>query len=73
MSWRTQSKVTTCSKFDAEVRTKLDIPKEESEGSSGDEDTASKEGMGSGGPKGGEIQKVPEVIKEEKSEEVEMA
>ena len=69
MSWRTQSKVTTCSKFDAEVRTKLDIPKEESEGSSGDEDTASKEGMGSGGPKGGEIQKVPEVIKEEESEE----
>ena len=70
MSWRIQSKVTTCSKFDAEVRTKLDIPREESEESSGDEDTASKEGMRRSGPKSGEIQKVPEVMKEEESEEV---
>ena len=70
MSWRIQSQVTTCSKFDAEVRTKLDIPREESEESSGDDDTASKEGMRSSGPKGGEIQKVPEVMKEEESEEV---
>ena len=62
--------MTTCSKFDAEVRTKLDIPREESEESSGDDDTASKEGMRSSGPKGGEIQKVPEVMKEEESEEV---
>ena len=62
--------MTTCSKFDAEVRTKLDIPREESEESSGDEDATSKEGMRSCGPKGREIQRVPEVIKEEESEEV---
>ena len=72
MSWRIQSKVTTCSKFDAEVRTKLDIPREESEESSGDEDTASKEGMRRSGPKSGEIQKVPEVMKEEEEEEEEV-
>ena len=71
MSWRTQSKVTTCSKFDAEVRARLDIPREESEESSGNEEADSKEGMRRSHPKSVKIPQVPDVIKEQEESGVE--
>ena len=71
MSWRTKSKVTTCSKFDAEVRARLDIPREESEESSGNEEADSKEGMRRCHPKSVKIPKVHDVMKEEEESGVE--